>query len=481
MNTENKKNVKSPPTGKKLENKFELLLTLITLLKNTRHRQKKSELEFLMVNQTFNLAPYRNCIYWEHKKKKVTIKNISGLVQIDTDGPYVQWLNRVIKNFVAVHKSKPLSAEDDNGKVKNSFSTLLDISAKDCKDADGSDWQKWATENALLILMHHKPQDIIGGLWIDRETPFTSLEKALLEDLVDGYTHSLKTLDAHGKKGKSSGLFSFFSFSGMRTKLFFLALILILFIPVRMSATAPAEVVASKPDAISIPFDGVIEKIVVSPGQKVKAGDVLVQMDATLLQNKVTLTTGELNAAQIALKKTERESMKDRTKLPEISILKAQLVQKNAEVTFAKEMLERAKILAERDGIVIFGDANSLRGKPVQTGEQIMQLADPKDRELLIRLPVGSMIKINKEVPARFFLNVTPLNSKEISYDSIGYQATMDTGGLLTYKIRGKFIDPEDDIRIGWTGTGKVYGERTVLGVNILRRPITTLRRKLGI
>ena len=57
----------------------------------------------------------------------------------------------------------------------------------------------------------------------------------------------------------------------------------------------------------------------------------------------------------------------------------------------------------------------------------------------------------------------------------------MDAGGLLTYKIRGNFIAPEEEIRIGWTGTGKVYGDRTLFIVNILRRPITTLRRKLGI
>ena len=51
-----------------IEYKFQLLLTLITLLKSTRHKNKKTELEFLMVNQTFNLVPYSNCVYWELDK-----------------------------------------------------------------------------------------------------------------------------------------------------------------------------------------------------------------------------------------------------------------------------------------------------------------------------------------------------------------------------------------------------------------------------
>lgn len=253
-------------------------------------------------------------------------------------------------------------------------------------------------------------------------------------------------------------------------------------IPVRMSSSAPAEVVASKPASIAIPFDGVIDTVEVSPGQDVKKGDVLVKMDSTLLENQVTKTLGELKAAQISLLKTEREFMRDRSKLAEISLLKAQLSQKTAEVNFARKMLSLANIVAEKDGIVIFSDANSLRGKPVQTGEQIMQLAKLDENELLIRMPINAMIEIDEDIPARFFLNVMPFNSRYVDYSSIGYQATMDGSGQMSYKIRGNFIDLDNnDVRIGWTGTAKVYGDRTILIVNILRRPITTLRRKLGI
>lgn len=473
MTKENKKVNKNPS---EVDGKFQLLLTLITLLKNARHKDKKTELEFLMVNQTFNLTPYRNCAYWECKKEKITIKNISGLVQIDPDGPYTQWLVRVINNVV--QKQTKNSKKDENG---NSFSRLITVTADDCDVIDRDDWDNWTAKNVLLILMQDNSDSIWGGLWLDREQPFSTLERAVLEDLGDGYAHALKHFETKKNQRAASSWLSLFKFSGSKVRLFFIALFIISMIPVRISATAPAEVVANKPDTINVPFDGVIDVVEVSPGQQVQAGDILIRMDSTLLKNKVVMTTGELNAAQIALLKTERESLKDRSKLADIAILKAQLEQKSAEVSFAQDMLQRAEIIADRDGIVIFSDPSALRGKPVQTGEQIMLLADPADSELLIRMPVSSMIKINKDVPARFFLNVTPLSSKKINYDSIGYQATMDTGGLMTYKIRGKFIDKENDIRIGWTGTGKIYGERTILALNILRRPLTTLRRKLGI
>jgi len=475
-----KKTKKSESKPSELDNKFQLLLTLITLLKSARHKVKKTELEFLMVNQTFNLIPYRNCAYWEYNKKKATIKNVSGLVQIDPDGPYTQWLVRVIETVIK-NKAIEEKSEEDTEKEKHSYTNLSVISPNDCAPQEAEDWKKWVTENAYFMIMRDQYDQIIGGLWLDRKDDLSGLEKAILEDLGDGYAFALQGLEQKKQSKLSSGFGNLFNFSGLKTKLFFLALIIIMLIPVRMSATAPAEVVPNKPFTINIPFDGVIDTVEVTPGQMVRAGDVLLRMDSTLLKNRVTLTSGELRAAKLAITNTERESMKDRTKLAEIAILKAQMAQKTAEAEFAREMLNRADIVAQQDGVVIFSDPNALRGKPVQTGEQVMQLANLDDSELLIRMPVNSMIKIDEDIPAKFFLNVMPLNSQKLSYKSIGYQATMDGGSIMTYKIRGKFIDKNEELRIGWTGTGKVYGERTILAVNILRRPITTLRRKLGL
>ena len=156
-------------------------------------------------------------------------------------------------------------------------------------------------------------------------------------------------------------------------------------------------------------------------------------------------------------------------------------VKEISEKKFAAELLAQSEIRAARDGVAIFSDANGLRGKPVRTGEQIMLLADPQDSELLIRIPVEAMIQINEDVPATFFLNVSPLGFRDAKYDSISYQASLDPDGLLTYKVRARFDKDGTVPRVGWTGTGKVYGHRTIMAYNIFRRPLVTLRRKLGV
>jgi hypothetical protein len=478
-----KKAPEGPPPSE-MDSRLQLLLTLITLLKGARHKTKKSELEFMIVNQTFNLVRYRHCVFWEWNGESVSIATVSGLVQVDPDGPYGQWIKRVLAQQLqkkGFNTNQSPGRGDAPPQEEIGFTSVFPVGPKDCAAEDWEEWSRWASAHALMFVMKDRHGQTIGGLWLDRDEPFNDLEMTVLEDLGDGYAHALHRFGDADALRKKSFFKSFFSLSRSNTRRIALILLVIMMIPVRMSASAPAEIVARQPFMVSVPFDGIIGTVNVTPGQAVKKGDILVHMDSTVLKNKMEISTSEMETAEIALSKTERESLGDRQKLADIAVLKAQLAQRDAEKKYAEDMLARAEIRADRDGIVIFSDPNALRGKPVQTGEQIMLIADPQDTEVLIRIPVESMIEIDKSVPAKFYLNVMPMGFRKADYESIGYQATMDPDGLMTYKIRATFTGNGEKPRIGLTGTGKVYGDRTVLGFNILRRPLITLRRKFGI
>lgn len=474
------KPIKAEASAPAIDPRLQNLLTLLTLQKGARHKQKKSELEFLMVNQTFNLVPYRHCVYWQWDGEAVNIIAASGLVQLDPYGPYSLWLKKIIAKLLQEKVlTQKLAVADD---VVQSYVTQLPVTPADCGPDETEEWAKWVSAQAILFVLKDKQDQVMCGVWVDREEPFNDTDRAFLEDLMDGYAHALHGFDA-GATGQRKKAFwkSLFSLSKSNVQRVAIAICLIMLIPVRTSVTAPAEIVPREPYVVSVPFDGVIEDVVVSPGQTVKKGDLLVRMDSTALKNKSDMTSHEMETAEIAFNKTEREALIDRTKLAEIEILRSQVDTKGSERRYAVELLSRADIRAERDGIVIFSDANALRGKPARLGEQIMQLADPQDSELLIRVPVESMIKINEAVPATFFLNVMPLGFRDAVYESIGYQATPDPDGLLTYKVRARFDKSGPMPRVGWTGTGKVYGHRAILAYNIFRRPMVTLRRKLGV
>lgn len=456
------------------------LLTLLAILRQARHKKALADLGFVIVNQTFNVVPYRHCVFWRWTGGQTEIKAASGLVQVDPNGPYALWIKAMLGHLVAP-KARFLSINILGQNADDVYAKAFSIGMDDCAPREREDWDKWASPHAMLVLFKNHENQVDFGMWIDRDEPFGEADTALIEELADGYAHVLHRL-YHKKKKTGFGAFKRW-LRPSKDKAIKLAIVagLLMFFPVRMTVTAPAEVVASSPHVVTIPFDGIIEKVMVKPNQSVKKGDILMKMDGTSLRNKSELTGEELATAEAALSKTEREALQDPTKRTELTILKAQMLSKELEKKYADELLSRSEIVAGEDGIVIFSDASALEGKPAQLGEQVMLLADPKDSELLVRVPVDGMIKLDETVPARFFLNVTPLGFETANIATISYQASPDSDGLLTYKIRAKFAEGQDLPRVGWTGTAKLYGDKTILFFNVLRRPLVYLRRKTGI
>ena len=460
-----------------MDPRMQRLLTLLTLHKNTRHKQKISDLAFLMVNQTFNLVPYRHGVFWRWDGARITVEAASGLVELDQNGPYVQWLGRVIARQIKEAESDQWLKIGDQPAAE-SDAKCLRVTAADCEQAERQEWGEWASSHALLVTMKGAADKTAFGLWLDREEAFHETDTAFMEDLGDGFAHAIRNFGGGGSRSLFKTILRPTK-SGMA--IFLLLVCITMFTPARMTATAPAEVVARQPHVVTVPFDGIIEKAMVEPNQLVKKGDVLLVMDQTSLKNEQTMTQGELETVEMALDKTEREALTDPKKRNEINVLKAQLASKMNEKKYADDLLSRAEIRAEEDGIVIFPDANNLKGRPARTGEQVMLLAKPNDTELVIRIPADSMIDISTDVHAKFFLNVTPLSSREAKIANISYQPSSDADGMMSYKVRAEFVDAENLPRVGWTGTAKVYGESSIMLFNVLRRPLIALRRKTGL
>lgn len=109
-----------------------------------------------------------------------------------------------------------------------------------------------------------------------------------------------------------------------------------------------------------------------------------------------------------------------------------------------------------------------------------MMIANPQTLELLVRVPADAMIPLEKNADVSFYANAAPLRAYAGATLNAGYQASADPDGLMTYKLRAQ-LDSDDDLRIGWKGTAKIYGEWTILGYSLLRRPLIALRNLTGL
>lgn len=421
------------------------LFTLLELQRRAQEAPTRSILIHTAVNETHKIIPYTRAVFWTGHAGAIKLEKASGNSLIDEQSEQAAALKDQISRDIAAAPSE-----------KPSIVTR---------------------QNEANIILATRGEGIVGGLLLLNDRDYNDAETRIMDELALTYANMLALLSL-----REQGTWSAWKGSTRRYKRYMLwAALGLALLPVRLSMTAPAEIVARKAELVTVPFDGIISDIAIDPGDLVKKGDTLATLDSQTLQAQADLAAQEVEIASATLSRLQRESLTDPAKRMALNELQEEVQSKKIALDYAKSRQEKSRITATRDGIAVFAQSHEWRGKPVATGDKIMMIADPSDYELLIRVPVESMIPVENNAKASFFLNPSPFDQREATIHSIGYQASPDSDGLLTYKILAAINPDETGIRIGWKGTAKIKGQWTILSYAILHRPLLALRNITGL
>jgi multidrug resistance efflux pump len=292
------------------------------------------------------------------------------------------------------------------------------------------------------------------------------------------YGYCLAALN-RGPRRWTSGLSAILQ--GKYIKPMLILTVLAMLIPVRLSALAPAEVVALTSMAVAAPQDGVISTFHVQPNANVKTGDKLFSMDDSALSSRREVARRSLAVARADLLVAQQRAFDDLKSKGDLAAAVGRVNEKESELALADGFLDRVAVRAERDGIAVFGDPNDWLGRPVQTGERVMQLADPKDAGVLVWLPVADALNLEPGAPMKLFLHTQPLSPLSATLLQTSYQAVLSPEGVSAYRLRGHFDADTQRARIGLSGTARISGDWALLGYYLFRRPIAACREWLGL
>ena len=257
-----------------------------------------------------------------------------------------------------------------------------------------------------------------------------------------------------------------------------IALAGIALLPVRMTALAPAEAVAARPFVIAAPFAGVVQRIEIPPNSFVRKGQPLVQFEDTKLRNELGIATEKLAVARARVERASTAVFGAVEESREISITRAEFELAQAEHAYAADMMTKSRILAPRDGMAIYTDRREWEGRAVNTGEAIMQVADPRDVSLRIDLPAHEQMALEPGSPVKIWLDSQPLWSLDARLERASFQARMTPENILAFALTAKPLASSP--RIGSRGTARVYGRWVPLAYSMLKRPISSARQYLG-
>ena len=457
----------SRPQPVQVENTALAALQLLLRVENdAREAADLRELCALMSNETRKLTRARQIFVVERRGQgRFRVLAVSSVVTTQTDAP----LNQSIE--------AALSRLDQNNRLDDQLEFEAGAETSSNDDA----FTRYPLRQLLWVPVKNRAGQTFAGLLQAREIPWDERDRVVSQRLAKTYGHAWAALTGHRDPlGRRI----------MRRRLVGAAAAVVLgllFVPVPMSALAPAEIVPHKPAIVSAPIDGVIAKILVEPNGQVKAGQPLIALSDTKLRNNFEIADREVQVAGARLKRANQLAFQDVRGRHELGIARAELALRVAERNYARELLSKTILRAERDGIALFRDKKELVGKPVATGEKLMQLADPAAFELRIDMPVADGQLLQPGADAKVFLDSDPLNPLTARITSADYQARPQETGTLAFEARAAFKTINEahahapKLRLGVRGTAQVYGDNVPLGIYLFRRPITAARQWLGI
>ena len=438
------------------------LLALLKVEAEARDATNTRDLIFIMANETRKLTRARQIfVVLPLASGGYAVSGVSSLPSVDRNAPLIILIEAVV---AGANRSGLL------GKV-----TPLEIAGSGQEDVG----QSYPFRSLVWVPLSHAGKAQIGGLVLAREDAWIDQDLVIAGRLASAFAHSWRALQGP-RRYYVRGLFKFSRWHALAGASVLAALFLI---HVPLSALAPVEIVARDPFIVASPIDGVVEAVLVEPNQPIKSGDLLVKLADTTLKNRLEVASREVDVAEARLKQTNQVAFSDPRGMHDIGIARAELAVKVSEREFARDLLAKSEIRAQRDGIAVYSDKRDLLGRPVAVGERLLEVADSKSVEARIDLPVADAIALSQGGRVKLFLDSDPLTPWHAQIKRADYKAKIGDNEIVSFKITAQLTDEagRDVPRVGVRGTAQVIGDDVSLGLYVFRRPITALRQWIGI
>jgi HlyD family secretion protein len=436
------------------------VLQLLRLEGLTREVKSLDELQLVIANETRQLIRAQQIfVATRSNDAAYAITAATGVPSVDRSAPLVQWLERTIARL--------------SGDV--GLSDIREFQIHAYADAGDDTARSYPLRDALWLPITGRSGVMLGGVLLVRSEPWLENDQVLAKRLSVTFAHAWSWITSR------QAVATRFVFNKRVVGLSVALAVMMGMLPVSLTALAPLEIAGRDQVLVTAPIDGVIEDILVPANSVVVAGQPLVRLVDTQLRNRAAVAEREMQVADARVKKTLLLAFGDVRGRHELGIARAELAVKTAERNFARDLLSRTVITASQSGIAVFGDKRDFNGRPVATGERIMEISDPNLLEVRIDVPVGDAIVLKPGARVKTFLDSDPLHPLEATILRADYQAKLRETGILSFRVIAQFDDAAAHLpRLGIRGTAQLYGADVPLAFALFRRPIAALRQWAG-
>lgn len=220
---------------------------------------------------------------------------------------------------------------------------------------------------------------------------------------------------------------------------------------------APARLEGSIQRALVAPADGFLKDAHVRPGDRIKEGQVLVDLAQEDLELERRKWASELeqheNAAPAALARGDRGAF---------VISRALADEARAKLGLAEAKLARARVRAPFDGVVITGDLSQSLGAPVRRGDTLVTVAPASEFRLILEVDERDIADIGIGQTGKLALGALPESNFAFQVRRIAPVA-QNREGRNFFEVEAELENATPNMRPGLQGVAKVdIDQRTV-------------------
>jgi putative peptide zinc metalloprotease protein len=296
------------------------------------------------------------------------------------------------------------------------------------------------------------------------------------------------------------------------------------FVPLPHSVLAPFELQARDAESVYVTKGGILKSIDVKPGQAVKQGDKLAQLQNRELELQIVELEGKVNLYRRQLENLRMLPFTDRRGASEMSAIDAALRATEDQLRRRQEEFDRLCLRAPIDGVVLPPSYTPSREDPeVQLGswsgtpldpenvgayldERVLfcQIGDPKKLKAVMVIDQGDRNMVERGQTVKLKINELPHKPaieseiadiaeaelkecpKRLSSKYAGEVSTetdrvtgMEVPQSTSYQAEADLDDDDGLMRLGLCGTGRIYTRWLSAGERLWRLLSHTFNFKL--
>lgn len=445
------------------------LQALLGIEAEARAAANRADLLRSLSNAPRRLLGYRqSMVLMAGRAGQLKVEAVTSLAAVDRSSPLIRWVEGLGTRAI----------ESADGMAPTTFQLPAHCDPRD------PDTQTFPFKHFMLVPIIASrpggPKERIGVWLCARERPWDDGEMAVAGRMAATYAHALGALQTGSASLRGAGGKSSRKAWWVIRSLALVALVLGAFMPVPLSTLAPVEVSASDAKIVAAGMEGIVSEVLVSPGDEVAKDQVLLRLDDVDLTNRLNVAERNIEVAEAKLWRANQAAFGSADAKRELAIARSELRVAQAERKALVTERERAVVRAPTAGLAIFKDKRDLVGKPVVTGEKLMQVASPVNPDFRIDLPVADVMLLQIGAPVRVFLDSDPLHAIEANLTQTSYHARATGEGVLAYRLTATPTNGEEPLRVGARGSAKLIGDDVPLYFYLLRRPIAAVRQWTG-